>query len=143
MAPWKKVALGITALCVLFVGAVTVMLSRLADGMCGNEVLAEYPSPNGRLKAVVFERSCGATTGFSTQVSILSASSSLENEGGNLFSADTDHRRAPAGKGGGPEIRFRWVSDTTAELQHHQFARVFRANASVKGAQVTYASFDR
>lgn len=143
MALWKKILVGLATLCLLFVGAVAIILARLADGMCGNEVLAEYPSPDGRLKAVVFQRDCGATTGFSTQVSILPVSSALENEGGNRFSADTDHRRAPSGQGGGPEVRFHWVSDTNAELQHHQFARIFRANANAKGAQVAYVTFNR
>jgi hypothetical protein len=29
------------------------------------------PSPDGRRDAVMFQRDCGATTGFSTQISIL------------------------------------------------------------------------
>jgi hypothetical protein len=38
--------------------------------MCGNYVVAEKISPDGRRKVVVFQRDCGATTGFSTQVSL-------------------------------------------------------------------------
>ena len=143
MALWKKILVGLTTLCLLLAIAVSIFLSRLADGLCGNSVLFEYPSPNGRLKAVIFERNCGATTGFSTQVSILPIAGAFENEGGNLFSADTDRHRAPSGQGGGPEVRFRWVSDTHAELQHHQFARIFSANANVKGVQVVYVTFNR
>ena len=140
MALWKKILFGLGALLLLFVGAIALFISRLPD-LCANTVIAEYPSPSGKLKAVVFDRDCGATTDFSTQVSILPSPSGLENEGGNLFSADTDHRRAPSWKSGGSEVRFRWVSDISAELQHHQFARVFRANASAKGVQVVYATF--
>lgn len=33
----------------------------------------------------MFERSCGATTGFSTQVSVVAAGSELPNEGGNVL----------------------------------------------------------
>lgn len=140
MALWKKILFGLGALLLLFIGAIALFVSRLPD-LCANTVLAEYPSPTGKLKAVVFDRDCGATTDFSTQVSILPSSSSLGNEGGNLFSADTDHRRAPSWKSGGPEVRFIWASDANAELQHHQLARVFRSNASAEGVQVAYSNF--
>jgi hypothetical protein len=137
---WKKILIGLSTLFLLVIGAVTLFVSRLPD-LCANTVLIEYPSPSGQLKAVIFDRDCGATTDFSTQVSMLPASSSLENEGGNIFSADTDHRQAPSWKNGGPEVRFRWVSDKSAVLQYHQFARVVRANSNAKGVQVAYSTF--
>ncbi|MDP5205496.1 hypothetical protein ORI99_00335 [Alishewanella sp. SMS9] len=53
--------------------------------MCGNYFHSERFSPNGEFKAVTFQRDCGATTGFSTQISILDADDKLENEMGNVF----------------------------------------------------------
>src|SRR5688572_11020252 len=79
-------------------------LWRIASGMCRNEVLAELPAPDNRNRAVVFQRDCGATTGFSTQVSVLRGSRRLPNEGGNVFVADSDHGQAPAGPGSGPAV---------------------------------------
>ena len=52
--------------------------------MCGNDIYSETLSPDGELKAVIFQRDCGATTGFSTQVSILDTDETLENDGGNI-----------------------------------------------------------
>jgi hypothetical protein len=66
--------------------------------MCANDLLTEIPSPDGALKAVVFQRDCGATTSFSTQISILWTNRPLPNETGNLFVADTDHGKAPRGQ---------------------------------------------
>ena len=111
--------------------------------MCGNQVLSEIPSPNMQVKAVVFERDCGATTDFSTQVAILPINESLGNEtAGNVFVADTDHGRAPSGPGGGPEVGVRWTSEATEEIQHHPAARILRGNsAGVTGIQVSYAPF--
>jgi hypothetical protein len=106
--------------------------------MCGNEVLNQHASPNGKLKLVVFERSCGATTGFSTQVSLLEASEELENEGGNVFAGDTRIGAAPAGAGGGPEVHVRWISDEAAELRHHPQTRIFRAEEVRKGVRFIY-----
>ncbi len=42
-------------------------------GECGNVVKAEVVSPSGRYRATVFERNCGATTGYSTHVSLREA----------------------------------------------------------------------
>jgi hypothetical protein len=46
-------------------------LAGCGDAGCGNAVLQDLPSPEGRRHAVVFTRDCGATTAFSTQVSVL------------------------------------------------------------------------
>ena len=69
----------------------------LGPSMCGNEVVAQYPSPNGLERLVVFQRDCGATTGFSTQASILPIGKGLKDDSGNVFIADTDHGAAPSG----------------------------------------------
>ena len=48
-------------------------------GTCENSAEKEVISPDGRLKAVVYNRGCGATTGFITGVSILPFSQPLTN----------------------------------------------------------------
>jgi hypothetical protein len=53
--------------------------------MCGNYIHREYNSPDSTLKAVVFQRDCGATTGFSTQISILAFTEELQNIEGNIY----------------------------------------------------------
>ena len=55
---------------------------------CVNEVREELVSPDGKRKIVVFSRNCGATTGFSTQASVLERAETLPNEGGSLFVVD-------------------------------------------------------
>lgn len=52
------------------------VLHFFASEMCANRVAVEAKSPDNRYKAVIFERDCGATTDFSTQVSILLPSQS-------------------------------------------------------------------
>jgi hypothetical protein len=145
MVLWKKIAIGAAAVLVLVglgvVGFFYALVTAFGD-MCGNSPIAEYPSPDGRLKAVVFERNCGATTGFSTQVSILRPNSELENEGGNLFVADTGNGRAPAGIDGGPEVRVRWLSNALVEVQYHPDVRISRASKKVYGAEVAYVPFE-
>ena len=57
----------VTALVVIAFG---VFLYQTFANMCGNEILGEFASPDRKKKVVVFQRDCGATTGFSTQASL-------------------------------------------------------------------------
>ncbi len=54
----------------LVVGS-ALALWAFGEAMCGNEVMAEYPSPGNQHWVVVCQCHCGATTGFSTQASLL------------------------------------------------------------------------
>lgn len=73
----------------------TVLLCSCSD-LCGNVELARELSPDGSHALVVFERNCGATTGISTQGSIVEAGESLPNKPGNLFVAEEDWLTRPA-----------------------------------------------
>ncbi|HEY0791307.1 MAG TPA: hypothetical protein VGD78_09610 [Chthoniobacterales bacterium] len=55
---------------------------------CENLVREEDPSPDGRVKAVVFERRCPDLGQRTTQISILKRDGSLGNGNGNIFAAD-------------------------------------------------------
>lgn len=124
---------------VVTLGLLAFLVIRTLGDTCANTVLREVPSPGGTRKAVVFERNCGATTGFSTQVSILRAGERLPDESANLFIADTDHGRAPGGPGGCPDVHLTWADDDRLLVRHHPLARVFRAESRVNGVTATYA----
>jgi len=109
-------------------GAAWQGMQDLGD-MCANRVLEDIRSPNRQRRAVVFLRDCGATTGYSTQISVLPANTVLENEGGNLFVADHLGNHA---------VRVRWVDGDTIEIFPPRDARVFRAEARVAGVTARY-----
>lgn len=77
----------LTALLVVVVipAAVLAVLISYADDSCGNTIHAVHLSPDQSQQAVVFERSCGATTGFSTQVSVINSQQALPNNKGNIY----------------------------------------------------------
>lgn len=108
--------------CLLFVGCLSVF-GQFPD-LCGNQILRTALSPDGRLKAVVFERDCGATTGFSTQVSVLAAGQKLPNEAGNLFVADN-------GGGLAPTVAVTWTGRRQMLVRYDSFARVYLSNKRV------------
>jgi hypothetical protein len=140
LSTWnKRIAVGALVAVALLI-ALGVSISALLESACGNEVLQEAVSPDRKYKALVFQRDCGATTGFSTQISVISALANLENAQGNLFSADDNHGAAPAGKGGGPEVKVEWRSTDELVVLHHASARVFRAERQLGAVKVKYQS---
>jgi hypothetical protein len=141
MPKWAGLSLWIGGVASLVIVAAWAFLSAMGDDMCANELIASVHSPDGTLTAVVFQRDCGATTGFSTQVSILSAAESLPNRAGNLFVADSDHGKAPSGLGGGPEVRVTWSGARSVRLTHHRNARVFVAKPAISGVSAEYVAF--
>lgn len=54
--------------------ALTGILMSAFAGTCTDTVASETISPNGKLKAVLYVRDCGATTRASTKIAILPAS---------------------------------------------------------------------
>ncbi len=89
-----------------FVGAVSCL------NPCGNEQVETIPSPTHKWSAVVFIRDCGATTGFSTQISILRTGDVLPNEGGNVLVLGDRSGRVTTDK-----MRIAWRSDSHLELK--------------------------
>lgn len=132
----------ITAIFLAVVALVVCAFWYLTQDLCANSVLAETIAPGGQVKAVIFVRDCGATTDFSTQISILTASEALSNGTGNIFVADSDHGKAPRGPGGGPGIRATWLSDQQLRVEHHALARVFKSKLFRENVKVEYVEVE-
>ena len=108
---------------------ILLLLPALFAGcdMCGNEVLQSITSPSGKLKVEVFSRDCGATTGFSTQVSIISADDKLPNESGNILVLD-----------GAVPIKVQWHSDSVLTVAGLGTSQVFLQARSLAGVSIDY-----
>jgi hypothetical protein len=114
--------------------------------LCGNDLLATVPSHDGRLKAVVFQRGCGATTGFSTHVSVLTAAEQLLIEGhgfrsteaGNAFGGEKGTHRPAGWRGGGPWVDVGWQAENVLVVRYDSTAHVFRQEARVTGVELQY-----
>ena len=132
------VAGGLLVLGVLAIGGFWWFLDYSAERMCDNQVISTTELPEVGRKVVVFQRDCGATTGFSTQVSMLEIGKQLPNESGNLFTADTNHGRAPGGDAGGPVVRVEVISAKQVRILHHPDARVFNHQNQWQGIAIEY-----
>lgn len=101
---------------------------------CSNTTVAIVPSPSGEFNAVVFERGCGATTGFSTQVSLLRRGERLSNTGGNALTVDSGHAPLPL------QVKAEWVSDRVLRLTYDPRLRTFIKESAVSGVTLMHAS---
>jgi hypothetical protein len=80
---------------------------------------------------VVFQRDCGATTDFSTQISIVVKGKPLSDTGGNVFVADSDGGKAPRAGWGGPPADIEWLGNRKLRVITHPDSRIFRKEISV------------
>ncbi len=87
---------------------------------------------------MVFERDCGATTSFSTQVSIIGAGEVLPNAAGNLFAADSSHGIVHEDSHGVMNVTVEWKSDTQVEISYPSGARAFLRAPEYRGIRVNY-----
>lgn len=94
--------------------------------MCGNEVKEELLSPDGKMKLVVFSRDCGATTGFSTQASLLSANATLPNSPGNVFIIDDG------------DAAVSWENNSKISVLFLRGSHVFKQETLVRGVTIEY-----
>ncbi len=115
-----------------------VILQTGCSDPCGNEVVSETKSPDAKLKVVVFERDCGATTNFSTQISVVRSNQSLPSGGGNLFIGDDNHHAVPLGSKGTMEIKLNWESNSSLSVSYPKDAQVFLKKPTVAGVAVKY-----
>jgi hypothetical protein len=109
---------------------------------CRNDPISTADAPREGMKAVLFQRDCGATTGFSSQVS-LAEGSGAPSGAGNIFIADTDNGAASAASWGGPWVELRWLGPKHLLIRYDAGARVFMQSESVSGVNISYEKIAR
>lgn len=116
--------------------AALMMCSGCSD-ICQNTVASRRFAPDGKHVAVLFQRDCGATTGFSTQVSIFDSDDKPSGEG-NTFVADDDHGAARVGDWEGSWVEMKWLSPERLLIRYAAKSRIFKQNENVSGVNITY-----
>ena len=76
------ISLGLIILLVIGVGY------NFISGLCEITLINSSTSPDKNWKVIVFERNCGATMGFSSQISLIASSKEHNNEAGNIYIAE-------------------------------------------------------
>ena len=110
---------------------ITLILFALALSgcdMCENTIQKNILSPDGSKKIVIFTRDCGATTAYSSQISILNKQASLPNWFGNTFTSDFSD-----------PVTARWIDPRHVEISYLKGGRVSTAKSSVDGISISYS----
>jgi hypothetical protein len=108
-----------------WIGAKT--LDQRGYGLCQNEVSNEIVSPDGRSKAVVFERGCGATSETAVNISVLPRQRTINHaDMGNAFQADAF-----------PDS-IEWASNDSVVITYPATASVFARQERVGNVNVSY-----
>lgn len=101
------------------------LLDFLFEDMCGNDIKQKISSPNGEKVAYLFERSCGATTGFSPQLSVLDKNADFQNEPGNTFRSDKD-------------FSIEWIDEKNLKVIYDKSIKTFEMDKKVNGVRIKY-----
>jgi hypothetical protein len=116
-------------------GLIATSLSLSAcSAVCSEETVKVIRSPHGDHVARMFMRECGATTDFSTQVSI---DPWLWQWVGNAFVADA-YNGGRRGAWGGPWTEMAWIGPHHLLLTYDNKARIFDQQTDVNGVRITY-----
>jgi hypothetical protein len=126
MSVWTK-----TLCIVVAVLVVAYLAGDLAfSGLCGNEVISTSVAPGGEMKAVLFIRNCGATTDYSTQISVVRSTERLLNRSGNAFVSDLGPHDS--------KVLLDWTDAKTLVVRHHPSARLFYTKKFVRGVSISF-----
>lgn len=138
MKKWfVRVAIGLLVVVLLLVLGVWYFLKS----GCGANVLERFPSPSGNLTAVVYNYDCGATTGFSTQISIVD-SEETPNSASDTFVIDDDHGKVSSTYSqGGPIVRVSWLSENQLSIAYPKMSRVFKEEKNAEDVQIQYSDY--
>jgi hypothetical protein len=119
-------------LAVLFVNSLGSIL--LPGGGCREQIVSEIPSPDGKLKAVLYVRDCGATTRASTQITVLKITASGTGPASKRVLAGYEYPwDAPTHK-----IGAKWTSDRALNVYYAQDVELTHLNNQVGNVHVRF-----
>lgn len=116
---------------------VVLLICAGCSDACKNSIASRILSPDGSHAAVLFQRDCGATTGFSTQISVL-GNREDPGTGGNIFRADDDHGAARTGSWGGPWADMEWLAPDHLLIRYAAQSRIFVQEREKGGIKIEY-----
>jgi hypothetical protein len=123
----------------LLVLLLSLGLIGCSDPLCTNEIVKSLRSPDGNHEATLLMRECGATTDFTTQVSV---NPLFYQFVGNAFVADA-YNGGTRGSWGGPWAEIRWIVPNQLLITYDQQARIFDKMEEVRGVEIIYRSIRR
>lgn len=124
-----------------------ILISGLVgcSSLCQDTVVSKHSSPDGRFVAVVFYRNCGATTPFTTEISVMRSGEDAVSEGpeGNILSmTDPPGSKETLSRNGVIEARVTWKSPQLLAISTPRRAVVGKRVSHVGDIKVEFSDFD-
>ena len=116
-----------------------LFLDACAGPLCSTETVKSLRSPTGDHQATMFMRECGATTDFTTQVSV---DPWFWQVFGNAFIAD-GYNGGTRGSWGGPWADMEWAGPNDLVVTYDKQARIFDRNSIVGSVRIIYRPVSR
>jgi Family of unknown function (DUF5412) len=120
-----------TLLAILLVLAIlsVIFLVSFDMSLCGNQLIEDVKSPNGKYAASVFERNCGATTPYIEIVSLNSSVAKFDPENYNNW-VFTIH--------GGSKVKAAWISDDKLKVSYTFTGDALAQQEKWNGINITF-----
>lgn len=98
---------------------------------CTNRLIQTFPSPDSSLTAFVYERNCGATTGFNRQVVVMKSGKKFPPHAGpdSFFAID-----------GSPKVQIEWKTAGEIAVKYELGYEVIRAETNSEYVRINYES---
>lgn len=119
-------------LMLLLISFCRTLCAASLSGLCGNYIYQQAISPSGEYRVVVFQRDCGATTGFSTNLALLKTNEALPQRSGNMMRAN--------GHPNWFDIEVEWQDDTHVTITHNGTWKPSTQKETVRGVHINYVA---
>lgn len=137
---YSKIFIGILLSTLTIVLLIVGAMFFLLKGSCESQICQTIDCPINKYKVVAFQRDCGATTNFSTQISLLRRKQELSNKSGNIFIAESTG--APINNQGIFYTDIKWLDNKTILINHPKAVKIFKQEFKIKGITVRYRIVD-
>ncbi len=115
----------------LKISSLVFMIAGCSLYDCGNDIYQRLDSRDRSYKILKYSRDCGATTGVSTQISLLPFKKELSNEeSGNVFVCDAYISDSM--------VKVQWVDDSSVLIIYNKGLEVFKKNSTINGITIKY-----
>jgi Family of unknown function (DUF5412) len=119
-----------TTLAILSVLAILLVIFLMSFDMslCGNQLIEDVKSPNGKYTASVFERNCGATTPYIEIVSLNSSAAKFDPENYDNWVFTVQGRS---------KVKAIWISDDKLKVSYTYTGEALTQQEKWNGINIT------
>lgn len=127
---WKKEILIITKLLAIILILIIAICTYIFFDLCSNEKILTSHSPSNKIKVVITERNCGATTSYNYIVEIGERNSYFLTKAGWIYGATIN-----SDKNG---VKVIWLSDSEVQVQYSRahYEKLDQPSVTIDGTPI-------